>query len=151
MTPYDSTADTMEHTARVRWYLFRLRANLERRAAVHDASKLAEPEKSVFDAVTPRLKELTYGSDEYRACLAEMGPALAHHYAANSHHPEHYENGIDGMSLLDLMEMLADWKASSERHADGSIEASLEINRRRFGMSDQLAGIFRNTLKEMEW
>ena len=32
---------------------------------------------------------LTYGSDEYKACLTEMKPALDHHYAANRHHPEH--------------------------------------------------------------
>lgn len=43
------------------------------------------------------------GCDEYRACLREMKPALEHHYASNSHHPEHYSNGIQGMSLFDLL------------------------------------------------
>lgn len=149
--PYDSTADTKEHIRRVRWHMRRMAENLYARAYAHDRSKLESPEKEVFDAVTPRLRELAYGSDEYKACLVEMGEALAHHYAANSHHPEHYPDGIDGMSLLDLVEMAADWKAASERHAGGSMAASLEINRKRFGMSDQLAAVFRNTLVEMGW
>jgi len=44
-----------------------------------------------------------------------MKPALEHHYALYRHHPEHFQNGIDDMNLIDLVEMFADWKASSER------------------------------------
>jgi hypothetical protein len=145
--PYDSTADTQAHIDRVQELLF----NLIWRASRHDQSKLADPEKAAFDVLTPRLKDLQYGSDEYRACLKEMKPALEHHYGANSHHPEHYPDGIDGMSLLDVMEMLCDWKAASERHATGSIRQSLAHNKERFGISDQLASILANTAEEMGW
>ena len=78
--------------------------------------------------------------------LAAMKPALDHHYAANSHHPEHYEKGILGMSLLDLIEMLCDWKAATHRHKDGDIRRSIEINQQRFGYSDSLKQIFLNTV-----
>ncbi|MBI5954360.1 MAG: hypothetical protein HY865_22110 [Chloroflexi bacterium] len=122
-----------------------------KRITHHDASKLQEPEKSMYDKFTPMLRSLTYGSDEYKATLKEMGAALDHHYRVNSHHPEHYPNGINGMSLIDLIEMLADWKAASLRHADGNILKSLEVNRVRFGMSDQLFEIFKNTVIEMGW
>ena len=105
----------------------------------------------MYDEFTPQLRDLVYGSDEYKECLKRMGPALAHHYANNTHHPEHYPNGINGMSLLDLIEMLADWKAAGMRHSTGSIEKSLEINRARFGMSDQLFEIFQNTVRELGW
>jgi hypothetical protein len=80
-----------------------------------------------------------------------MGTALQHHYQVNSHHPEHFENGVNGMSLLDLIEMLADWKAAGMRHANGNITQSLEVNRKRFGMSDQLFEIFQNTVAELGW
>lgn len=90
---------------------------------------------------------LTYGSDEYKKCLQAIKPALDHHYANNSHHPEHYKQGIDDMDLLDLVEMLADWKAASERHNDGNILKSIEINGKRFEMSPQLIRIFENTAK----
>ena len=148
---YDSTADTRSHIIAVQDYLMTVIDNLEQRSMVHDDSKRHPPEKPMYDEFTPKLRDLVYGSDEYKECLKRMGPALAHHYANNTHHPEHYPNGINGMSLLDLIEMLADWKAAGMRHSTGSIEKSLEINRTRFGMSDQLFEIFQNTVRELEW
>lgn len=103
-----------------------------------------------FDEFTARLRGLTYGSDEYRACLAAMKPALDHHYSQNSHHPEFRATGIRGMTLLDLAEMLCDWKAATMRHADGDIRRSIEINQARFGYSDELKQIFLNSLDEIE-
>jgi hypothetical protein len=150
-TPYDSTEDTLQHIRRVRELLFIVINNLEERAYTHDQSKLGPVEKPIFDAVTPKLRGLTYGSEEYKASLAEMKPALDHHYAHNAHHPEHHPNGVNDMSLLDVLEMLCDWKAAGERHADGSITRSLEVNKKRFGISDQLQAILTNTAKEMNW
>ena len=49
------------------------------------------------------------------------------------------------MNLIDLLEMICDWKASSERHADGDIFKSIEINQKRFGYSDDLKNILMNT------
>lgn len=148
---YDSTEDTMNHIHRVQELMDEAMLQLADRAYVHDLSKRADPEKSAFDIATPKLKELEYGSDEYKASLADLGVALQHHYAHNSHHPEHYPDGIRGMSLLDVIEMLIDWKAASERHATGDITASIEKNQERFGYSDDLKTIFHNTAKEMGW
>lgn len=143
---YDSTADTLQHIRRVNELVLEMAMSLIRRAVEHDQSKLEEPEKSAFDKYTPLLKDLTYGSDEYKACLREMKPALDHHYLMNEHHPEFNEHGINGMTLIDLIEMLCDWKAASERHSDGSILKSLEINRKRFDISDQLFEVLQNTV-----
>ena len=148
---YDSTDDTLEHIEQVQKNLRVVRKQLKFRSVWHDRSKLNPPEKEAFDEATPQLKGLTYGSDEYKAATAKLGEALKHHYAHNSHHPEHFENGIDGMSLLDVVEMLADWNAATMRHQDGDIHKSLEINRERFGISDQLYSILKNTLKELGW
>lgn len=142
---YDSTQDTLEHIARVRLYLWEFTHALTERGREHDKSKLESPEKEAFDEVTPLLRELTYGSDEYKAATAKLGDALKHHYAANSHHPEHYPNGIEGMTLLDVVEMFCDWKAASERHANGDFRRSIQISSERFGMSEQLTAIFENT------
>lgn len=181
---YDSRQDTEKHIARVRAYLAQFQESLSARGVVHDQSKLQEPEKSFFDKYTPLLAALTYGSKEYKKALADLQPALKHHYRANSHHPEHYgqiecdacfaqypadydarcmvcgngsfseiSNGanVAGMSLLDVVEMLADWKAATERHDDGDIEKSLEINADRFNLSPQLYSILKNTIDEMGW
>lgn len=148
---YDSTEETLKHIASVADKLEQVRDLLRFRAICHDRSKLRSPEKEIFDAVTGKLRGTTYGSDGYEATLAEMKPALDHHYAANSHHPQHYENGIDGMTLLDVVEMFCDWKAATERHDDGSLERSIQVNAKRFGMSPQLVSIFENTRKELAW
>ncbi len=121
------------------------------RSTCHDRSKTGSPEVECFDEFTPKLKSLTYDSDEYRACLSAMKPALDHHYAANRHHPEHFENGIDDMTLVDLIEMLADWKAATERSDSGDLARSLDINKERFGISDQLMYVLWNTAAHFGW
>jgi len=146
--PYDSSVDTCGHIARVQQLLANVREALRKRGEEHDHSKLVAPEKQAFDVSTPKLAGLTYGSDEYRAALREIKPAIEHHYASNRHHPEHHENGIDDMSLIDLMEMLCDWKAATERHDNGDIQKSLIHNAERFGISEQLAKILANTVAD---
>lgn len=149
--PYDSRPDTLSHIARVGDLLGGIILELSARANEHDASKLVSPEREAFDEATPKLATLTYGSDEYRATLRGMKPTLIHHYANNSHHPEHHADGIRGMSLLDLIEMLCDWKAAGERHADNpGLAHSIEINQARFGYSDELKSILLSTVAAIE-
>lgn len=145
MNNYDSTSDTLRHIKRVSQLLTEAATELIRRANCHDDSKLESPEKELFDEYTPKLKSLTYGSEEYKQCLKGLGVALEHHYTRNSHHPEHYKNGVDDMDLFDVVEMFFDWKAATERHNDGDIYKSLEINTNRFNLDSQLYKIFKNT------
>lgn len=143
---YDSRPDTEKHVAEVRKRLGWVIDELAIRARDHDLSKFESPEKEIFDEMTPKLAATTYGSDEYKGYLAEMKAALDHHYAVNSHHPEHHPDGIRGMSLYDLVEMLCDWKAATLRHNDGDILKSIEHNQKRFGYSDELKQIFLNSI-----
>jgi hypothetical protein len=147
---YDSRPDTYRHIQTVRRLLGVVIRDLLRRQEQHDQSKLESPEVEVFDEFTSKLAGSTYGSDEYKQFLAAMKEGLEHHYAYNSHHPEHYPDGVRGMSLLDLTEMLCDWKAATLRHNDGDIRKSIEINQQRFGYSDELKQILLNTLDLLE-
>lgn len=151
MTDYDSRPETCEHIHMVQIMLAQVVDALMERMLTHDRSKLYDPELQTFDEVTPKLKDLTYGSDEYKAMLAEMGPALKHHYANNRHHPAHHVLGVEGMNLVDLLETVADWKAASMRHEDGDIRQSIEHEKGRFGISDQLHQILLNTLTYFGW
>lgn len=145
---HDSTKETLLHIRRVNSLLISASCELLKRAKYHDQTKLSSPEKEVFDEYTDRLKECTYGSEEYHNNLKHMRAALDHHYENNSHHPEHYADGIDGMNLFDLIEMILDWKAASERHNNGDIRKSLEINTERFDISPQLRKILENTIED---
>lgn len=176
-TKEDCVRDTKEHISQVREFMMIVVNQLIQRALVHDKSKLESPEVEIFTEYTPKLKNSTYGSEEYKSFLKGMGEALTHHYEHNSHHPEHYKkfvcNGcfaeykgampnscavcgysqfqaepdITQMNLLDIVEMFCDWKAATMRHADGDIIKSVELNRERFKYSEDLEQIFRNTAK----
>lgn len=151
MTEYDSTADTLKHSRRVGELMGELIKELVDRSTRHDLSKTEAPEKAIFDEFTPRLKTSTYGSEEYKGFLDAMGEGLEHHYAHNRHHPEHFDNGVNDMTLVDLVEMLADWKAATERHEDGDLAKSLDIQKDRFEITDQLAQILHNTARSFGW
>ena len=114
----------------------------------HDASKLTDAELPYF-AEANTLKQLPYGSKRYNDQLAigsALRPALDHHYASNRHHPEHHEDGIAGMSIVDIIEMLSDWLAAGLRHGAGhNIFHSINVNRMRFKIKKDLAQIMWNT------
>lgn len=145
---YDSTKDTQEHITKVRSYVLFCTNELNKRARDHDHDKIDNPtEKALFDEFTPKLRNCTYGSDEYKTYLKGLKEGLDIHYANNRHHPEHFENGIKDMTLIDLLEMICDWKAASERHEDGDIFKSIEINQERFGYSDDVKSLLKNTVE----
>jgi len=139
-------SETLKHVNEVRENLWLLIKELDQRAQDHDKSKFEEPERSVFAQNTPKLSKTEYGTDDYNKLLEEVKPAIDHHYSKNTHHPEHWPNGIDDMDLLDIVEMLADWAAATKRNKNGNIHKSIEHNTTRFGMSEQLAKILTNTV-----
>jgi len=141
-----TNAATLHHIGVVQSIIHKVVKELLDRADIHDQSKLESPEVELFTEWTPKLASSTYGSSEYESFRKAMAPALAHHYAKNRHHPEHFKNGVNDMSLVDLIEMFCDWKAATMRHNDGNIRKSIEHNANRFGLSPQLVKILENTV-----
>lgn len=141
---------TMRHIETVRNFLGECVRELTRRAEAHDQSKLESPEVEFFEEFTPKLRGVTYGSDEYKSMMKQMKPAIEHHNANNRHHPEHFPNGMRGMNLIDLLELSCDWKAASMRHADGNAHRSIDINQARFGYSDDVKALLHNTISWLE-
>ena len=141
---------TLRHIETVRNFLNVVIRELLSRGEQHDQSKLEPPEVEAYDRITDGLRGLTYGSEEYLAVLRNAQPAIAHHYAVYRHHPEHFERGYREMTLIDLLEMVCDWKAATLRHHHGNIFKSIEINQERFGFSSELAQILHNTAVWLE-
>ena len=144
-----TNAETLEHIQVVRNLINLAAFELLKRGETHDRSKLSDAEVKTFVEFTPKLKVCTYGSEEYKGFLRDMAPALEHHYANNRHHPEHFKTGIVEMNLIDVLEMLLDWKAATMRHADGDLERSIRINTPRFALEPQLARILLNTARDL--
>jgi hypothetical protein len=138
------------HILEVREVISRAIQELTSRAILHDASKFGPDEFPLYERHICRMASMEYGTPAYYSCLQDLAPALKHHYEANSHHPEHFPDGMSGMTLIDILELIADWMvASKQNNHGGSFKASLAHNTERFSIGPQLAQIMRNTEKQL--
>lgn len=142
--------DTIDHIRTVN-SLGELFCNiLKKRLAEHDLSKLNnKEEKEAFEEVLNKMASAEYGTNEYKEMSKMLKPAIDLHYEHNSHHPEHFIDGISGMNLIDLIEMFLDWTAATQRHQNDDIHKSIEINKERFGIPEELCSIFHNTANDL--
>jgi hypothetical protein len=143
---------TANHIARVAEYMTAAASEIWSRGQKHDNSKFDPIEMGPLQAMQDlidREGQAPYGSDEYKSRTALLGPMLAHHYANNSHHPEHYPNGVNGFDLFDLMEMFFDWKAASERGEESAM--SLTTASAKYNINPQLQEIMQNTADRLSY
>lgn len=139
---------TYEHIAEVRGNINTVIKDLIDRGHVHDRSKLESPEVEIFGKAVD-MKDIAYGSPEYKQMLEDLRPAISHHHSKNRHHTEFWPNGVNDMTLMDLIEMLCDWKAATKRNKDGNIRKSIEYNCEQKEISPQLRKILENTVREL--
>lgn len=135
-----------EHIHKVQAHLNTLRAEMYAAGLMHDWTKTDAEEMALF---LPKDKQFPYGTDAYESVRRCLGEAIKHHYENNRHHPEFHENGVRGMTLVDVCEMFCDWLAATERCESDNIHASIDYNQKRFGMSDELVQILHNTAREV--
>lgn len=149
-----SSADivTHKHIARVRKLLGEFAMDMIRRGDNHDKSKFepieSGPLQEMQDLID-REGQAPYGSDEYKRRTALLGGMWEHHVANNTHHPEHYPDGISGMDLGDLVEMFCDWKAASERGEEPAMALSACVE--KYGIPPMLESVLRNTAERRGW
>lgn len=131
----------------------RMSEEIRLRGQTHDHSKLGPEELPRYVETIDEFDKHPFGSDGYHAAKASLGPALAHHYQHNRHHPEHFPNSIDDMNLVDVLEMLCDWKSATQNHypiRPGNMERSIQIAVEKYKISPQLAKILYNTARDFE-
>ena len=121
------------------------------RANAHDASKRVEPEASVMREWIPVRRSCEFGSAAYNDAMGAMEPALQHHYEANRHHPEHFAGGVAKMGQLDLLEMLADWKAASLRQPGRPFATAFATSCERFHVAASLRSTLDETVTALGW
>jgi hypothetical protein len=136
------------HREMVRDLLGCCMAELWKRLIDHDRTKLEEPELSVFSKHIGTLSKAEYGTPAYAEQMQLLQEALTHHYSHNRHHPEHFTNGVNGMTIIDLLEMVCDWMAATNYGPNGHIFKSIEFNQKRFAIGDQMISVIKNTA---EW
>lgn len=126
-------ARILQHVSMVQALLRKVAHRLLERADAHDLSKLAEDELEGM----ARISQNKLGSPEYVSALSS--PVVKLHWSRNSHHPEHFAQGFKDMSVLDVIEMVCDWKATNIVRGRGYLEweKSVDIMAERLQLSVQ--------------
>lgn len=92
------------------------------RASSHDRSKFSEPELTPYIWLTWKYHcewnnipfKLPIGMDQ------KIRDAKFHHFSNNRHHPEwHFD--LNDMTIVDLIEMVCDWKAAGQEFGEKSL------------------------------
>lgn len=111
-------------------------SELERRAIVHDASKMLTDEFAGFSRINAHARIHKFGSPEYQRGMCLEAPTVTMHFRRNSHHPEFgsinaqersnndgmaYAAGVGtefDMTFLDVIEMVCDWWGARKGYDD---------------------------------
>lgn len=114
-------------------------ASLERRAIVHDLSKMCDDEFAGFTRINAAARINKFGSPEYQAGMDAERATIDLHFLRNSHHPERPKlmgeqaeksRGLPDdytywaartaadMTFLDVIEMVCDWWAARKGYDD---------------------------------
>jgi len=117
---------------------------LHNRKNTHDDSSL-DPEEAEIMAHYPKfIKDDSYINGENQAYINTIKGALDIHFQKNRHHPEYFKNGIKDMNLIDIIEMLCDWKAMTPDNED--IISVIKQYKKIYNFSDDLMNILINTV-----
>lgn len=150
----DLAYHALDYIQHIQWVMEGLAAcqvALGKRALTHDRSKIVPGmERDIYAQVVPQFASVVFGTPEHKAVGDKLGSAWDHHLRHNRHHPEHHSNGINDMSLIDLLEMVCDWKAAGLRKETGGLENSLKTLQAHHGIEPQLAAILRNTFSILD-
>jgi len=148
---FDFLCDVILHVGEVSEALEEVASELRKRGMAHDRTKFQELEFDAFVSTRDKFKKANYGSKEYQECIDAVKPAVDHHYANNRHHTSFHGGTIDGMNLVDIIEMVCDWKAAVRRSPDKNLEDTLEYSFDKYGIGDQMQKIIVTTLEDLGW
>lgn len=128
----------VRHRETVADFLYFFADYFRKRAREHDRSKLQFEEFEGFAQINKVARNHAYGTPEYDKSMEEAkepGGCIHIHFGRNAHHPE-FHNREASMGLLDIMEMVMDWKAASMTYGTNTLAESLPKQLERFNFSD---------------
>jgi len=134
------------HRQSVKLGLQRISDILVNRGDLHDIDKFEEAMFEDFYLNIPKFTNVSFGEIEWENAMESI-KTMNNHYAVSPHHIQHYPNGINGVNLIDLLEMIVDWKSANNAYGDVKLSEALIIQKKRFGIDDQLYKIIVNTAK----
>lgn len=126
----------LRHHRHVSYLLRELAREFERRADLHDLTVLELDEFEGRVRIQHIVRTYPYDSPEYRESIKNEG-SLQLHYHRNSHHPEHWADGVKGMTFIDFVEMVIDWAGAARTYKNTSFEDGLKGQIERFKLQPE--------------
>ena len=140
----------IDHRYYVKFFITKIIEELSHRANVHDSSKYSNDETVGFVKAIP-YTNIKWGSTDIPNDIANsLQDSLLIHHSRNDHHPEYFENGIEDMDLIQLLELACDWRAAMIRHKNFDIDETICVGQTRFKFCDSIARILQNTLERID-
>ena len=144
-----------EHNRSVGQQVIQVCNQLIDRALIHDDSIFTDEDLKLVIQEKKELMDLvaqgySRNSPQQQNHRKKWKPLLGEkHYSLNRHHIQYHDGGINGMNLIDLIEMLCDWYvATKENNRD--IDKSIRENVQEHKIDSQLSRILKNTVREMK-
>lgn len=136
----------LDHKKKVKDRMLFLAKEIIKRAEEHDDSKLKPPEINWLIEMDKEPK-VEYGTPEYFEKIKKWDKFFKHHYKNNNHHPAHYnEQGVYGMTIVDLVEMMCDVISYIKELHVYQASKIIKEQKERFDMDEGIAQILINTL-----
>ena len=136
----------LDHKKKVKDRMLFLAKEIIKRAEEHDDSKLKPPEINWLIEMDKEPK-VEYGTPEYFEKIKRWDKFFKHHYKNNSHHPAHYnEQGVYGMTIVDLVEMMCDVISYIKELHVYQASKIIKEQKERFDIDEGIAQILINTL-----
>ena len=135
----------LNHKKKVKDRMLFLAKEIIKRAEEHDNSKLKAPEINWLIEMDKEPK-VEYGTPEYFEKMKRWDKFFKHHYKNNSHHPDHYVQGVYGMTIVDLVEMMCDVVSYIEELHVCQTSKIIKEQKERFDIDEGIAQILINTL-----
>ena len=142
-------ATILRHRGLIQKYLYGLSRKLEACAVEHDLSKLGVDEFAGFVKINKVAREYPYGSKEYKASL-KGNNIINLHFSRNRHHPEYHDAQVADMGLLDIIEMVCDWKSASTVYGKTTLLEALEVQIERFDLTKEHLYLIKLIIEEIE-
>lgn len=139
-----------QHKKGVKNYLEIISMLLNSRALTHDNSKSSNEEYKYYKMANSVNRNDFKTYEEYLDFIKPtLNKGLKHHYENNRHHPEYFDNGIEDMTLIDVLEMIADWYISIKQNGK-ELDNEIKYNFDKYNVSEQLRKIIMNTYKYID-
>jgi len=140
----------VQHKKAISDIMYKLADMIRKRADAHDDSKLDSTEFNKWSLNYLPESKRNLDNKEFKKTFEKLGEVREIHYSKNRHHLEFFNGDIKKINIIDLLEIICDWIASTANQDKGNLRLTIERAKERFKFSKEIEHIILNTLELLE-